>query len=160
MDSDDFDYYSDVKMIIIIRDKEYIIFKDNLLFLKNIIKNYNVKKEYIDTLDEEELGILLNLYYKMLYDDLTNNKIDFNESGEWIGEQYVIFTSKICATWLYMMQGKYIVKVTPIFDSDNEYEGEYLNFISHYQDILRVELSEDELNIIASQLEDIISLYL
>lgn len=64
-DDDKFDYYSDVEIKFTVRETEYIIYKDNLLFLKNIINNFKDKNKYLDdNLDEDKLGILLNIYYK------------------------------------------------------------------------------------------------
>ena len=37
---DQIDYYTDVKIIVFYLNKEYEIFNDNLLYLKNIITNY------------------------------------------------------------------------------------------------------------------------
>lgn len=161
LDDDNFDYYSDVEIKIIVKGTEYIIYKDNLLFLKNVINNFNEKNECIDdNLEDKQLGILLNIYYKMVYDELVDERIRINEFGEWIGEKNVFFSSKSCATWLYRNRDKNILKITPIFNNNDEYGEEFVNFMIDYQDILNDELYANDLKRIFNVLLDIIELYL
>lgn len=159
LEDDKFDYYSDVEIKFIIRETEYIIYKDNLLFLKNIINNFKDKNKYLDDdLDEDKLGILLNIYYKTIYDELEDDRISINEFNEWIGEKYVLFLSKIYVTWLYEKQDNYVIKITPIFNND-EYGEEFEKFLLNYKDILCMEIHSDDLNKIFNVLLDIIKLY-
>lgn len=158
-DDDKFDYYSDVEIKFIIRETEYIIYKDNLLFLKNIINNFKDKNKYLDdNLDEDKLGILLNIYYKSIYDELEDDRININEFNEWNGEKYVLFLSKSYATWLYGKRDNYVIKITPIFNND-EYGEKFENFLLNYKDILCMKIHSDDLNKIFNILLDIIKLY-
>lgn len=96
LEDDKFDYYSDVEIKFIIRETEYIIYKDNLLFLKNIINNFKDKNKHLDdNLDDDKLGILLNIYYKTIYDELEDDRISINEFNEWIGENMYYFYQKV-----------------------------------------------------------------
>lgn len=161
LDDDNFDYYSDAIIKIVVSGTEYIVYKDNLLCLKNIINNFKENFEDIDErIDEKNIGMLLNIYYKSIFDELDDDRIIVNEFDEWIGEKYILFSTNNCATWLYRNQCKYIIKITPIYNMEYEYEDEFGELISNYRDILCEELYISDLKKIISSLLNIIHLYL
>lgn len=70
LDEMDFDYYTDVCVELVFDGQSIILFKDNLLSLKNITEQYSGNIVILDNnLDESKLGILLNNYYMSIYEN-------------------------------------------------------------------------------------------
>lgn len=158
IDTDNLDYYTDLMINVNVMNNEYTIYEDNYLYLKNILNNFNIKN--IGSIDERKLGLLLNVYYKTEPDDNSDDRIIKDVSGTWIGNKFRIFESPSkCATWLFKKEDKYIIKVTPIYDFDNESEEQFNSFISHYHDILNIELNEIKLKSIYRKLEELLNMY-
>ncbi len=146
IDIEDIDYYTNVIIELSTKDKNIIIFKDNLTFLKNIITSYinKIDSYILDTqLNEKKLGLLLNEYYYELYEDIENENIIKNERGWWIGERYCCFSTNQYATWLYKINENMVLKITPIFTGfgEDDFFDEYLNFIKNYSDIFNGEIT-------------------
>jgi len=145
------DYYTDVTIELSTKSENKIIFKDNILYLKNLLEQYinNLDNYILDNrLDEKELGLQLNKYYYTIYEDIENNTLIKNKQGEWLGEKYCCFSTIQYATWLYKYSNKIILKVTPIFtkfENDNFFD-EYSNFIKEYIDIFNIEITKKQLN--------------
>lgn len=69
LDAEACDYYTDVYIKLILAEKSIVLYKDNLLALKNIVEHYDKGVCSLDsTLDEEKIGLLLNEYYRYLYE--------------------------------------------------------------------------------------------
>lgn len=137
----DLDYYTDVYIELVLREKSIVLLKDNLLALKNIVEQYEMKA--IDSLDinlnESELGILLNDYYRGFYEDDISSHLIFDDQDLWIGEKYCCYQGREYAIWIYRYGGNIIMKVTPIFDGfeKDDYAQEYYRFIQGYKDVFR-----------------------
>lgn len=162
LDDDNFDYYSDAIITIRGNGVDFIIYKDNLLYLKNVINNIKeiIEDIDLDKIDEMNIGILLNIYYKSIFDELADDRIIFNEFDEWIGEKYMLFSSNEYATWLYRNKCKYTIKITPIYNAEYKYEDEFEKFLANYRDILCEDFFIDDLTRISQGLLDIIERYL
>lgn len=144
LDDLDFDYYTDIAIQLIIDKKRFLLFKDNLLALKNIVEQYDGNIYTLSSeLDEEKLGILLNEYYRGSYEDKFTNDIVLDVHGHWVGEKYCCFLSLKYATWLYKYDGNIIFKVTPVFSSfeRKNYILQYDKFIKKYNDLFKEEIS-------------------
>ena len=142
------DYYTYVYIKLIFAEKSIVLFKDNLLALKNIVEHYDKGVCSLDsTLDEEKIGLLLNEYYRCLYEEQTQENIILNNQGQWIGEKYCCFVGLNYATWLYVYAGKVIMKVTPIFDGfeEDDFTKEYSEFVKTYEDIIKKTVSLQQL---------------
>lgn len=138
LDSEDCDYYTDVYIKLIFDGNSIVLFKDNLLALKNILGQYENDISGLDEkIDEEKIGLLLNEYYRCIYVEQMMEKIILNNQGQWIGEKYCLFTSQNNATWLYEYEGDFILKVTPIFKGfeEDDFMDKYTEFILNYKDI-------------------------
>ena len=100
-----------------------------------------------DTLDEEKIGLLLNEYYRYLYEEQTQENIILNNQGQWIGERYCCFVGLNYATWLYEYKGNLIMKVSPIFDGfeEDDFTEEYRKFVKKYEDIIKKTVSLQQL---------------
>lgn len=148
LDDEEFDYYTDVYIKFISDEKSIVLFKDNLLALRNIVEQYDKGIYCLDnTLEEEKLGLLLNEYYRCLYEEQTQKNIIFNNQGQWIGEKYCCFMSLNYATWLYEHEGDIIMKVTPLFEEfeEDNFTEEYSEFVKNYEDITKMKLSLQQL---------------
>lgn len=148
LDAEAFDYYTDVYIKLIFAEKSIVLFKDNLLALKNIVEHYDKGVCSLDsTLDEEKIGLLLNEYYRYLYEEQTQENIIVNNQGQWIGERYCCFIGLNYAIWLYEYTGNLIMKVTPIFDGfeEDDYKEEYREFVKKYEDIIKKTVSLQQL---------------
>ncbi len=136
----DFDYYTDVCVELIFDKKSIILFKDNLLALKNIINQYIENIDILDVnLDENRLGILLNDFYLGLYENQFHDNLILDNQERWIGEKYCCFSSLEYVNWIYKYDENIIMKVTPIFGGfeEDDYLQEYCKFIQEYNDIFR-----------------------
>ena len=149
------DYYTNVKICAIYLGKQYQIFNDNLLYLKNIIKNYieNIDNYIVDInskIDIENIGLLQNKYYYCISQEIPLSKYSeliLDDNQEWIGLKYSCFEAKKFSTWLYKRDNKINVKITPLFDN-YFYEFsiiEYKKFVKNYRDIMDFEITELDL---------------
>lgn len=148
LDDEDCDYYTDVYIKLIFAEKSIVLFKDNLLALKNIVEHYDKGVCSLDgTLEEEKIGLLLNEYYRCLYEEQTQENIILNNLGQWIGEKYCCFVGLNYATWLYEYTGNIIMKVTPVFGGfeEDNFTEEYSEFIKNYEDIIKKIVSLQQL---------------
>ena len=155
----DFDYYTDIWIELLYGKKKLILFKDNLLALKNIVKEYDKEVCSLDnTLEEKSLGLLLNEYYRCSYEEQLQEGIVLDEHGQWIGERYCCFTYLNCATWVYRYAENIIIKVTPIFCGfeEDDYTEEYSDFVVNYKDIFKEISSLQELR---TMKENVFKLY-
>lgn len=144
----DLDYYTDVFVEVILNNERFTLFKDNLLELRNIIKSgINNIKELNYNLEESSLGILLNEYYLSLYDAQELSYLIEDDTGEWIGVKYCISIGSESAVWLYKYKGKIIFRVTPLFNhfEEPQYVDEFIKFKESYKDILKKNISVDDL---------------
>jgi len=140
LDDEDCDYYTDVYIKLILAEKSIVLFKDNLLALKNIMEQFDKEICSLDsTLEEEKIGLLLNEYYRCLYEEQTQENIILNNQGQWIGERYCCFVSLNYATWVYEYTGNIIMKVAPIFDGfeEDDFTEAYSEFVENYEDIIK-----------------------
>ena len=136
----DFDYYADVCIELIFDKKSIVLFKDNLLALKNVIDKYKENIDILDAdLDENRLGILLNDYYRGTYENQFPDSLILDNQERWIGEKYCCFLSLEYATWIYRYDENIIIKVTPIFCGfeEDDYVKEYYKFVQEYNDVFR-----------------------
>lgn len=151
LDEKNIDYYTDVTLELHFKSNKYVLLKDNVLYLKNIINSYVDNMDYyiLDSrLNEERLGILLNEYYYNIYKNKTKECVIYDEKNNWIGEKYCCFMSLEYATWLYKYNNQIHLKVTPMFqyfDKKNNI-NEYLQFLNGYSEICNVIISLEELN--------------
>ena len=144
----DFDYYTDVYVELFFYNQSIILFKDNLLALKNIIDQYHENSACLDIrLDEKMLGISLNDYYRGIYEEKIPDHLTLDWQGRWIGEKYCYFQVPEYATWIYRYDEKVILKVTPFFDrfAEDDYVQEYDKFIRKYNDVFREHVSSQQL---------------
>lgn len=148
LEKENFDYYTDVCIELIFDKKSIVLFKDNLLALKNIIDQYKENMDMLDdNLDENKLGILLNDYYRGFYENEFQNSLILDEQKRWVGERYCCYVSSEYATWIYWYEGNIIMKVTPIFGrfEEKNYVQEYYKFTRKYNDVFRVNVSLQQL---------------
>lgn len=144
----DFDYYTNVYIHLIFDNKTILLFKDNLLALKNIVDQYEENIDILCTdLDERRLGILQNDYYRVLFENDFQNDFILDSQGFWRGERYCCYMSTQYATWIYRYNGKIILKVTPVFVGFEEkgYMLKYDKFVKGYKDAFRDFVSLHEL---------------
>ena len=144
----DFDYYTDVYVELFFYNQSIILFKDNLLALKNIIDRYHKNSACLDIrLDEKMLGISLNDYYRGIYEEKIPDHLTQDRQGRWIGEKYCYFQVLEYATWIYRYDKKVILKVTPFFGrfAENDYVQQYDKFIRKYNDVFREPVSSQQL---------------
>lgn len=144
----DFDYYTDVCIELIFDKKPIILFKDNLSALRNIINQCNENTNRLDVdLDENKLGILLNNYYRGIYENQFQDSLVLDNQGRWIGEKYCCFFGSEYVTWIYRYDEDIIMKVTPVFGGFEEagYVQEYYKFVQEYKDVFREIISLPEL---------------
>lgn len=140
LDKPGFDYYTDVFIKLTFDEQSIILFKDNLLALKNIIDHYNGNIDILDNnLDESKLGILLNDYYRGFYGNKHQNNLILDNNGYWIGEKYCCYSNQKYATWIYCYGGNIVIKVTTVFGGFGKegYAREYYKFIQKYKDTFR-----------------------
>ena len=145
----DFDYYTNVSLEFICQNKSIIIFRDNLLALKNAIDWHYENIDELDTsLDENKLGILLNNYYGEGYEKQSQDGLNLDNQGRWIGEKYCCFLSHEYASWIYRKHENIIVKVTPVFCGyeKDDYIREYNKFLEEYNDTFREMITPQELH--------------
>lgn len=148
LDKIDFDYYTDVCIELIFDEQSIILFKDNLLALKNIIDQYNGNIDILDdNLDESTLGILLNDYYRWLYENKYQNNLILDNQGYWIGEKYCCYSNSGYATWIYCYGENIVMKVTTVFDGfeEEDYAKEYYKFTQEYKDVFKEFVSLQQL---------------
>lgn len=148
LDVEDCDYYTDVYIKLILDGKSIVLFKDNLLALKNIVEHYDKGVCSLNgALEEEKLGLLLNEYYRCLYAEQMQENIIMNDQGQWIGERHCCFVGLNYATWLYEYTGNIIMKVTPIFDGfeEDDFTKEYSEFAKNYEDVIKKIVSLQQL---------------
>lgn len=148
LDESEFDYYTDVFIELTFGVNKITIFKDNLLELKNNVKQFDENIHMLENkLDETKLGILLNEYYWGLYEGDLDENIILDSQERWIGERYCWFINSEYATWLYKYCGKIIMRVTPIFSGfeEDDYVQAYCNFTQKYKDIFRGQLSLEQI---------------
>ena len=148
LDETDFDYYTDLCIKLIFDRKHIVLFKDNLIALKNIVEQFEGEIRILDdSLDEKSLGVLLNEYYRCINEDQIQDNIVFDNQGHWIGEKFYYFSSLEYVTWIYIYDASIIMKVTPIFrgfEKDN-YFKEYNKFIKEYKDVFTEIISLQQL---------------
>ena len=152
---DQIDYYTDVKIIVFYLNKEYEIFNDNLLYLKNIITNYlkNINDYIIEIdnqIDIENIGLLQNTYYYCISQSIPLSNVKellLDNEGEWIGLKYSFFESKKYSTWIYKKGSKINIKISPLFQYffDKFSISKYKKFVKNYNDIINFEIEESEL---------------
>lgn len=148
LDNNDFDYYTDIRLDLIFAEKDIVIFNDNLLALKNIVEQSNEAVHILDgNLNEKSLGVLLNEYYRCLYENQMQEVIVLDNQGQWVGEKYNCFSNLEYATWIYKYAGNIIIKVTPIFGGfeEDDYIQEYKQFIKNYEDVFKETISLQQL---------------
>ncbi len=148
LDEGEFDYYTNVYIELVVGMNKITIFKDNLLELRNNFKQLDAAIPMLDNrLEETQLGILWNEYYKGLYEDNLDESIIVDSEERWIGEKYCRFINTEYVTWLYQYCGKIIMKVTPVFPGleEDDYAQKYHRFLQKYKDIFREELLPEQI---------------
>lgn len=148
LEENEFDYYTDVYIELTFDENTIILFNDNLLALKNSMEQFNENIPVLETnLSETKLGILLNDYYRGLYENDFKETITLDYQEQWVGEKYCWFINSEYATWIYQYGGNVIMKVTPVFcgfEEDN-YVQKYSKFNQEYKDIFREQVSLQQL---------------
>ena len=152
---DQIDYYTNVKIIVFYLNKEYEIFNDNLLYLKNIITNFlKNADDYVieidDQIDIENIGLLQNKYYYCISQSIPLSNVKellLDNKEEWIGLKYSFFESKKYSTWIYKKGSKINIKISPLFQYffDKFSISKYKKFVKNYNDIINFEIEESEL---------------
>lgn len=150
-DITDLDYYTNITLKLCIDNKDIVLLVDNILFLKNVMSGYmeNVDTYILDSrLDEKNLGLLLNEYYRYVDEENVKDKLILDGQNRWIGEKYCCFTNEGYATWLYKYNENMVMKVTPLFMGfeKNNYMQEYSEFIKEYRDVLSINVTFQQLN--------------
>lgn len=154
------DYYSNICIKLITDNNTYEILNDNIYFLKNLKDRYCIESENLvfdARLPEKELGMLQNKYYYYLNENIYSEDIILDEDDEWIGEKYCCFSTPEYSTWLYKKEGKFYLRVTPMFqffDDENNIEI-FRNFINGYKDIFFSEIFLEQLEKICDIIEKI-----
>ena len=147
-DEEDFDYYMNVNVKIKFAKTECVLYNDNILELKNIVVSLCDNIGRLDnSLNERDIGILLNSYYYEMDEGQTSDKIILDENEVWIGEKYSYLMSNNYVTWFYKYNDNIILKITPIFHSEDEENDyvEYSRFIENYKDIFRDKISLEQI---------------
>lgn len=149
------DYYTNIKIVVVYLDKEYEIFYDNILYLKNTIINYlkNINEYTIDEysmININDIGLLQNKYYYCITQNSSlfkETELILDENNEWIGFKYYLFESKKYVTWIYNINNKINIKISPLFQYffDNFSLTKYNSFIKEYSDILNIEITIKDL---------------
>lgn len=136
------DIYNDcIKLkLLILEENEIVIYDDTKLFLRNLCTNYFFdyqKMELDDSLKYANLGILLNIYYYRIANDMELNKKSFplNANGDWLGTRYCCFENNNIATWIYYINDKFFLKCTPLYVGlFNDYNVTFREFIKNYRE--------------------------
>lgn len=135
------DVYGDhIKLRLIISKEDIIIYDDTRLFLVNLYKEYflDTKKMELDaSLKNVNLGILLNIYYFRIANDMELNKkfSCSNVYGDWIGTRYCCFENNNIATWIYFTDGRFVFKCTPLYEGlFDDYDITFKKFIDNYRE--------------------------
>lgn len=148
-----------------IKDKEILICSDYLNYIIsqliinfNNIENLNLSKIF----EKHNIGRAYNDYLHHI-----DNEQDFNddylaeENDVWIGDKHLLFTTQLpdfSATWLYSLNDKYYLEITSLYekhflDSD---ESSYIDFISKYKVLERIELSNQDIENLIKLLKDFV----
>lgn len=141
----EFDFYTDVYVELLVGEKSFLLFRDKLLGLKNIMDVYDIKT--LDArLDESKLGMLLNEYCRGAYAGKYEKNLIFDKQNNWIGEQYYWMLSKEYTTWLYQYGKNIILKVTPVFTGfdEDDFTESYRKFAKNYKDTFRQTITLEE----------------
>ena len=117
------DIYDDniVLKLIILKGREIVIHDDTKLFLLGLCTNYFLDKKKMEldvSLKNVNLGILLNIYYYRIANDIKLDKELFalNANGDWIGTGYCCFENDNIATWIYFTNDRFVFKCTPLYE--------------------------------------------
>jgi len=163
LNESEFDYYTDVYMELTFGTNKITIYKDNLLELKNSMKQFGENIPILEAkMDETKLGMLLNDYYRGIYEDNFDENVILDSQERWIGEKYCWFINSGYATWIYQYGGRIIMKVTPIFYGfeEDDYIQEYCKFKQEYKDIFREQVLLEQIiymkNLIFNLYEELI----
>ena len=126
--------------LITLKEKEIVIYDDTRLSLLSLCTNYflDTKKMELDvSLKNANLGILLNIYYYKIANDMELDKKFFrlNANGDWIGTRYCCFENNNIATWIYFMNDIFIFKCTPLYEGlFNDHIISIKEFIKDYKE--------------------------
>lgn len=148
LEENEVDYYTDVYVQLVFNGNVITLLKDNLLTLKNSMEQISKDIKVLDPKwDETRLGILLNDYYRGIYENEIANGIQLDPQGIWTVEKYCWFMSSEYATWIYQYCGMIIMKVTPVFCGfeEEDYVQEYCKFQREYKDVFREPVSLQQL---------------
>lgn len=150
-DKEELDYYTDLILELCVGRDKYILLKDNILFIKNMIGKFinNIHMYELDgRLNESELGLLYNVYFYCNNEELVDDSIILDNQGSWIGEKYAFFSNQNYTTWFYKYNNNIMMKVTPMFQYFDEGNNsiQYKKFIKEYSDIFKtvIDLSKIE----------------
>lgn len=147
-EENDFDYYTPIYICLEFQYGSILLLKDNILFLKNIVERLSTGIEKLhESLEDNKLGLMLNEYYYNLYENRNSTNIILNPNGTWIGEKYCCFSTPKCATWIYKICEKVVIKVTPVFShfEKDDYKRLYSDFIKNYKDIFKGFITKQQL---------------
>lgn len=119
IDDNELDYYTNIKIILNINERQYQLFNDNILYLKNISNQHfkNINQYELDGVDAKNLGLLQNEYYYCVLEEkiIDSKKFVLDNDGNWIGSRYCCFESRDCYTWLYKVNDSIQLRVTPAY---------------------------------------------
>ena len=163
--ADVYDDWIELKLLISNRE-EIVIYDDTLLSLLGLYNHYfsDTKKMELDvSLKNANLGILLNIYYYRIANDMELGKQFFplNENGDWVGTRYCCFENNNIATWFYIENDKYIFKCTPLYKGlFDDYDVTLKEFIEDYKEEYENSLSCDAYRKFMNDLKRMISVSL
>lgn len=159
-EDEEFDYYSDVSVILFFEDKSMLLFKDNLLSLKNIFDDYDIKT--LDgRLNESKLGLFLNDYYRGTYEGKYEKYLILDKHRHWIGENYYWLQSIEYTTWLYQYEDYIALKVTPMFTGfeEDDFTDAYHKFAKSYKNVFCQKVSLNEIVRAERKIFDLYEIY-
>lgn len=126
--------------LIILNNKKIRLLNDTHLYFIDLCKNYfsDERKMKLDaSLENVNLGIMLNIYFYRIANDMDLGKIFSNTSsnGNWIGASYCCFDYNNIATWIYFTNDKFVFKCTPLYKGlFDDYDMTFEDFINNYRE--------------------------
>jgi len=143
------EYETDV--ILKIDNFRILICSDYLNFIVSKMQQHLNILEELELLKEFELykiGIAFNDYLFSIDNEKELNEDYLKENNDvWIGSKYLLFElPKKLATWLFALNGKYYLEITPLYekhfiDSD---ESSYIDFVANFKTLEKIELTNDD----------------
>lgn len=152
------EYFASITFIT--NDIKYIVANDVVSYLAESFLNALRRADDLTLASsiKDDIGKCYNEYLHAVDEetdiaDLENNKI-------WSGYTYFIFETKQNVTWLYKMNGRIYLELSPIFpyhfveyENSEQKHNLYQSFLSKYSTILRIEITREDIEVLITFFE-------